>query len=65
MGILVEDGNLGLRDTILWLQAAQTGSGYLSKMEITEREQHGEEVTKPRFERTVTNKGHAEESLEP
>lgn len=46
VGILVEDGNLGLRDTILWLQATQTGSGYLSKMEITEREQHGEEVTK-------------------
>lgn len=35
MEIVVEDKNLGVSTTILWLQAAETSSGYFSKKELT------------------------------
>ena len=52
--ILVESKNVGVLATILWLQATETNSGYLSKKGSTGREQHGEEVIQPRLERIVT-----------
>lgn len=54
MEILVESENIGVLATILWLQATETNSGYLSEKGSTGREQHGEEVIQPRLERTVT-----------
>ena len=47
--ILVDTKDFEVLGTVLWLQATETNSGYLSKKEFTGRKWHEEEVIQPKL----------------